>query len=519
MSQVKKYNILYIMSDDHASHAIGAYGGRLAGLDLTPNIDALAADGILFRNCFVTNAICTPSRACILTGQHSQTNGVLDLNGSLPTEKQYLPQELSKLGYETALVGKWHLHEEPNFDYYKVMADAHEQGSYYDPAYFEKGVTEYGDLHANPELATVKEVGHSSDINTDSSLDWLENKRDRDKPFFLMHHFKAPHDYFEYARRYEDFLADIDVPEPDNLYDQSTWGSIGTRGENDSLRRVIGTSVSRRHEIRNYVFNYFPEGGPEDDREATHQAYQHYLKRYLRCVKGIDDNLNRLFGYLKENDLWDNTIIVYTSDQGMMLGEHDLQDKRWMYEESANMPLIIRHPDMDKRGVETDMLVNNVDYAPTVLDFAKGETPSYMQGRSFAETVATGDEVEGWDSSVYYRYWMHMVHHDVPANFGIRTKRYKLMFYYGYHFDESQMGTPSTEWVGKCNKVVQTPAAWELYDLERDPDEDVNRYSDPEYKDIIAELKAEILKKRAELNEGDEKYPHLQAIIDAHWED
>lgn len=512
------YNILYIMSDDHASHAIGAYGGRLAGLNLTPNLDELAADGMLFKNCFVTNAICTPSRACILTGQHSQTNGVLDLDGTLPPEKQYLPQELKSLGYETALIGKWHLHGEPNFDYYKIMAEAHEQGSYHDPKYFEKGVTGYGDLHANPELKTVQHIGHSSDINTDLSLDWLENGRDKEKPFFLMHHFKAPHDYFDYAVRYEDFLADIDVPEPENLYDQSKWGSIGTRGEDDSLRHVIGTSVSRRHAVRNYALTYVDDAVTDED-EATHQAYQTYLKRYLRCVKGIDDNLNRLFGYLKESGLWDKTIIVYTSDQGMMLGEHDLQDKRWMYEESANMPLIIRHPDMDKRGVVNEMLVDNVDFAPTLLDFARGETLDYMQGNSFSDTVVSGSEIEDWDNSVYYRYWMHMVHHDVPANFGIRTRRYKLMFYYGYHYDESQMGTVSTTWKEKSNKVIPTPAAWEFYDLERDPDENVNRYSDPEYKSVIESLKQEILKKREELNEGDEKYPHLQAIIDEHWAD
>lgn len=518
MATEKKYNILYIMSDDHASHAIGAYGGRLSGLNLTPNLDALAADGVRFQNCFVTNAICTPSRACILTGQHSQTNGVLDLDGSLPTAKQYLPQEMRRLGYETAVIGKWHLHEEPNFDYYKVMAGAQEQGTYHDPVYFEKGVTEYGELHKNPDLKTVRHEGHSTDINADLSLDWLENGRDKEKPFFLMHHFKAPHDFFEYAERYESFLTDRDIPEPSNLYAQPYWGSIGTRGRNDELRHVIGTSVSRRHHVRNYV-KTFLEDAPSDEDQATHLAYQLYLKKYLRCVKGIDDNLNRLFEYLRKSGLWDNTIIVYTSDQGMMLGEHDLQDKRWMYEESANMPFIVRHPEMEKRGVVNEMLINNVDFAPTLLEFAGGQTPEYMQGRSFASTIEKGEEIDDWDNSVYHRYWMHMIHHDVPANFGVRTKRYKLIFYYGYHYDESKMNTESTVWEGNSNKVIPTPAAWEFYDLHRDPDENVNRYADAQYKEVIQELKQEILSKRDALNETDESYPHLQRIIDDHWND
>ena len=333
----KQPNIIYIMSDDHTTQAIGAYKSRLARLNPTPTLDQLAKEGMLFTNVFCTNSICTPSRATIVSGQYSQANGVLDLDGHLPAEKQYLPKEMKKLGYQTAIIGKWHLEDEPStFDYYKVLPG---QGKYFDPTFLEKGKGKWPNN-------VVKTTGHSTDIITDITLDYLA-KRDKTKPFFLMHHYKAPHDDFEFAPRYKDYLEDVEIPEPASLYSQPFFGSEATRGKNDSLVHYIGTSVSDRNPLRNYV-KFYKIDSTLPENEKTHLAYQEYLKRYLRCVKGVDDNLKRLFDYLKKEGLWENTIIVYTADQGMMLGEHDYQDKRWMYDEAMRMPFIMHCPSMIK---------------------------------------------------------------------------------------------------------------------------------------------------------------------------
>ncbi|WP_205959937.1 sulfatase family protein [Flammeovirga aprica] len=504
-AQKKQPNIIYIMSDDHAAHAIGAYGGRLSSLNPTPNLDKLADEGIRFSNAFCNNSICTPSRASIITGQYPQTNGVLDLDIRLEPEKQYLPKEMKKLGYSTAIIGKWHLHIEPTaFDYYKVLPG---QGKYFNPSFHEKGKGEW-------PKNKVKTEGHSSDVITDVTIEYLEN-RDKNKPFFLMHHYKAPHDFFEYAPRYEDYLADTEIPEPSSLYYQPNWGSEGTRGANDSLTNYIGTSVSDRHMYRNY--NKFFHEDSLKGQQSAHVAYQDYLKRYLRCVKGVDDNLGRLFDYLKKEGLWENTIIVYTADQGMMLGEHDLQDKRWIYEESMRMPFIVHYPKMIKEGKEADLLINNTDFAPTLIEMAGGKAPEYMQGRSFARTLK-GKEEKGWRTSTYYRYWMHIIHHYVPAHFGLRTKDYKLVFYYGKHYlPESEYA--KHYWAKQYYGIErETPHTWEFYDLKNDPEELHNRYDDPEYQDIIAKLKSELKQQREDLNETDENYPEIQAIVEKYWD-
>ncbi|MFC1763301.1 sulfatase [Planctomycetota bacterium] len=499
-------NILFIMSDDHAVPAIGAYGKRFARLNPTPTLDRLAKNGLLFDQCFCTNSICSPSRATILTGQYPQTNGVLILDIPLKPECQYLPIEMKKLGYQTAMIGKWHLHEEPNFDYYQVLPG---QGKYFDPTFRTKG---QGIWPKN----LVKTKGHSSDVITDLSLEWLKQRND-DKPFFLMHHYKAPHDWFEYAPRYENYLADTEIPEPTSLYNQPYFGSVATRGEKDSLRDKIGTSVSPRHNIRSYASQLKGLDHSLPVAERTHQAYQKYLKMYLRCVKGVDDNLARLFAYLKASGQWDNTIILYTGDQGMMFGEHDFQDKRWMYEESMQMPLIIHYPAWIKQGRRTNLLVNNTDFAPTLLEMAGGSVPSYMQGCSFLSELKGLTPID-WRTATYYRYWMHMIHHDVPAHFGLRTRDHKLIFFYGRHYDPALYGTKSMVWLEKSNLVEPTPAAWEFYDLKNDPEETVNRYGDPKYTQIIADMKIELKRQREQLNETDAKYPEIQAVIDTHWD-
>ncbi|TRX57602.1 sulfatase [Fulvivirga sp. M361] len=508
--QTTQPNIIFIMSDDHTSQAIGAYGGRLKRLNPTPNIDKLAANGIRFENAFCTNAICTPSRANIISGQYSQTNGVLDLDSHLDTDKQYLPQELKKLGYSTAMVGKWHLANEPiHFDYYKVLPG---QGKYFNPTFREKG---QGKWPTN----VVTSKGHSSDVITDVSIDYLK-KLDKTKPFFLMHHYKAPHDMFEYAPRYEDYLKDVEIPEPASMYNQPYFGSEGTRGKNDSLLSYIGTSVSPRNKQANSKSNYANLffGEINDPKLQTHLAYQKYLKDYLRCVKGVDDNLGRLFDYLKEAGLWENTVIIYTGDQGMMLGEHDYIDKRWMYDESMRMPFVMHCPNIINKNMVSDLLINNTDYAPTMIELAGGNTPDYMQGKSFINTLK-GKPEENWREATYYRYWMHVIHHYVPAHFGIRTKDHKLIFYYGKHYlpqEQFKEHYWATEYKGIEN---ETPHTWEFYDLKNDPEELHNRYNDPDFKEVIRQLQAELKKQRMELNETDRDYPFIQAIVDKHWED
>ncbi|WP_435313470.1 sulfatase family protein [Cellulophaga fucicola] len=528
-TEIKKPNIIYIMADDHTSQAFGIYGSRLASLNPTPNLDKIANEGIIFDNCFVTNSICTPSRATMITGQYSQANGVLDLEGHVPPERQYLPQEMKKLGYEAAVVGKWHLEDEPaTFDYYAVLPG---QGKYHDPEFIVQGDQEW-------PKNRIQTKGHSSDNITDLTIAWLKDKRNKDKPFFLMHHYKAPHDDFEYAPRYKDYLENTYIPEPASLYENGNNGSIATRGANDSLLRVIGSSVSKRNIVRGMGMriwsNEFTKiSNPEfnvsnaissdiSDKEYTHKTYQEYLKRYLRCVKGVDDNVARLVKFLKEEGLYDNTIIVYTGDQGFMLGEHDYIDKRWMYDESMRMPFFVRYPEKIKAGTRTDAIINNADFAPTLIDLAGGKAPKQMQGHSFKTILETGKEPKDWQQSTYYRYWMHMAHaHANPAHFGIRTKQYKLIFFYGKYWVDTK--DPNATWNKKSwgNKFeMDTPVAWEFYDLSKDPKEMNNAYNDPEYKDIIKELKQQLKEKRKSLNEEDgSKFPHIQKVIDEHWND
>ncbi|MFY0598192.1 MAG: sulfatase [Cyclobacteriaceae bacterium] len=506
----KKPNIIFIMSDDHTTQAFGTYGSRLASLNPTPTLDRLAENGVVFDNAYCTNSICTPSRATIMTGQYPQTNGVLDLDGRLNETKQFLPKEMKALGYETAMIGKWHLKEEPAaFDYYKVLES---QGDYFNPTFRVRGDEPWP---KNEE----KYTGHSSDVITDQTITWLKS-RSEDQPFFLMHHYKAPHDMFEYAPRYEDYLANVEIPEPESMYAQPNFGSEATRGKNDSLINQIGTSIGLRHPVRNYYDDFISNEVSDQltEDEAKHDAYQVYLKKYLRCVKGVDDNLARLLKHLEESGELENTIIIYTGDQGFMLGEHDYMDKRWMYEESMRMPFIVSYPKGIKPGRRSDLLINNSDYAPTMLALAGGRVPDYMQGKSFASLLTEEKEPENWREETYYRYWMHMMHHDNPAHFGIRTKDYKLIFYYGLPYDMEKIGTKSMPWKENSFTIEQTPAAWEFYDLSKDPKEVNNVYADPAYSEIIANLKVRLKETRNELKETDDQYPHIQEVINKYWD-
>ncbi|MEM7785488.1 MAG: sulfatase-like hydrolase/transferase, partial [Planctomycetota bacterium] len=417
-------NILFIMSDDHTAQAVGAYATLLKDLNPTPTIDELARDGIVFDNAFCTNGICTPSRACIITGQYNHVNGVFDLGGKILPKNQMLPIQMKKAGYQTAMIGKWHLKVEPNFDYYKVLPG---QGKYFDTVFRIQGDKPFG-------KNTVTYPGsHSTDVITDSTLDWFKNKRDPNKPFFVCHHYKAPHDYFESNPRYDDYLADVDIPEPDSLWEvPESFGSLATRGFEGELKPHIGTSIGRRNPRRSYARD-LPQKFPQEfkwvyddpnlsDDEIKRLSYQAYLKKYLRCVKGVDDNLKRLFDYLKSEGLYDNTLIIYTGDQGFWLGEKDYQDKRWAYDESQRMPLLVRYPPSIPAGIRSDAIIENVDFPAMMLDFAGIEIPESVQGKSFKSICETGKEPQDWKQAAYYRYWMHMAHHDNPGHVGIRTK-------------------------------------------------------------------------------------------------
>ncbi len=497
-------NILFIMSDDHTTQAIGAYAKLLKDLDPSPTIDTLAAEGICFDNAFCTNAICTPSRACIITGQYDHTNGVFDLNGKVEPADQALPIAMRNAGYQTAMIGKWHLQEEPNYDYYKVLPG---QGKYFDTDFIVQGDGPW------PKNTVVYSGSHSTDVITDAVLDWFKNHRDPNKPFFVSHHYKAPHDYFENHPRYDQYLADVEIPEPNTLWEKpETWGSIATRGHNDELIRHIGTSIGRRNPRRSYAedlpkefpgeFKFDYKDPNLSDDEIKHLAYQAYLKKYLRCVKGVDDNLKRLFDYLKRENLFDNTLIVYTGDQGFWLGEKDYQDKRWAYDPSERMPLIVRYPKTIKPGTRSDAIIENVDFPAMMLDYAGVEIPQRMQGRSFRDICEGLGEPNDWKQATYYRYWMHMAHHDNPGEMAIRTKTHKLIYFYGCDY----------------NGGDQTPPGWELYDLVSDPDELNNVYDDPDYSEIRDDLKSQFVKLRQKVGDDGSHFPKAELVVQEFWD-
>lgn len=489
-SAAAKPNVLFIMSDDHAAHAIGAYGGRLASLDPTPTLDRLAAGGVRFTNCFCSNSICTPSRATLMTGRYSHHNGVLTLDGTLPAAKQTLARRMGEAGYETAVIGKWHLRSEPAaFDYYYVLEG---QGKYFNPTFRVRGPKPWPENTMRPSDRSYDSV-HSSDAITDASIDWLQ-ERDTERPFFLMHHFKAPHDNFENAERYDWLYTDATIPEPASLRTDPAHGPSGAPR--------YGTSVSKRNGRRNMGMHMATPAGLPDERYTT-ETYQRYLKKYLRCVRGVDDNLGRLLGALRDLGQLDNTIVVYTSDQGFMLGEHDYIDKRWVYEESMRMPFIVSGPGVAPAGEAIDAMITNVDFMPTLLDLAGITDPEAdADGRSFAPLLrGEGAAYEPRDA-VYYRYWMHMTHHDVPAHCGIRTPEFKLVYFYG-----RPLGAPGA-------LEEPTPQHWEMYDLTADPEESRNLAGESAYRDDFERLARRLLELKQSVGDGDQIDTEIQKAIE-----
>ncbi len=498
-------NIVFIMSDDHATNAISSYGGRLADSFKTPNIDRLAKEGIRLNGMFAANSICTPSRASILTGQHSHTNGVRTLADTMDRDRNNLAKQLNKSGYQTAVIGKWHLKTEPSgFDYYNVLPG---QGLYYDPVLKEKGKP-----WKNAKQGGEVSPGYVTDVITDKSLEWMD-KRDQKKPFFLMIHHKAPHGLWLPAKRHKNLFTDVKIPEPKSLYERGTHGPTDAVIIDGKKGQQFGSSISRRIEGRSMVTRTTSKDWPTgqlkldsyDKNTVTSAAYQKYLKDYLRTVVAVDENVGRVLDYLDAKGLTDNTIVIYTSDQGMMLGEHDYYDKRWIYEESIQMPFLVRYPQKIPSGEVIDELYQNIDIAPTLLDYAKAKTPSEMQGISFASSMIDPANAKGRDA-IYYRYWMHMAHHFIPAHYGVRTKEHKLAFFYGLPLD------------AKGAMPAPTPPYWELYNLKKDPKEMHNLYGKAESEAITGKLKETLEKLKKQFSDTDEHYPELMKVRAKHWD-
>ncbi len=490
-------NILFMMADDHSTNAIKSYGSHLSGVVHTDNIDRLGREGTRLEACLCTNSICTPSRAAILTGKYSHKNGTYTLRDRFDGSQRHLAKLLGAAGYSTAMIGKWHLSSEPTgFDYYNVLPG---QGKYHNPHLREIGCWEGDDFK---KAKGTQHEGHATDVIAGLALDWL-SERDRDKPFFLMCHFKAPHGKWEYAKRFENLYDGVEIPEPATLWEDRSHRSKATRNR--------GSSISPRHKhgmVHRMEDAQWPTGTLRTrglpDKERTKAVYQKYLKDYLRCVAGVNENVGRILEYLDREGLTGNTIVVYTSDQGQFLGEHDFHDKRWMYEESLRMPFLIRYPEEIQKGTVNNDLILNVDFAPTFLDYAGVSIPSDMQGKSFRANVA-GETPGDWRQSAYYRYWLHLASHDNPSHYGVRTKDYKLIFFYGLPLDANGA------------RPRRSVPGWELYDLRKDPDETRNVYGDPSYAEATKELKRELLRLKAELGDDDEKYPELMEVRAKHW--
>ncbi|MFI3237064.1 MAG: sulfatase [Lachnospiraceae bacterium] len=488
-------NILYIMSDDHAANAISCYDSITASVFQTPNMDRVANEGCKMVDYCATNAICTPARATIMTGQYGRINGVRTLADVWdPTTGPNLAQLLTDSGYQSAMFGKWHLGCDPiGFNDYKYLSNGidgnGEQGVYQNPTFKESATGEI-----------VQHEGYVTDIITEMTSEWLA-ERDKEKPFFVMCHHKAPHDFWEYPIRHEHLFDGVEIPAPNSLFED--------RSHRSEASRDFGSSVTPRNPIRSLYEDFCapdyvtgPLVGTEDMtfEEKGHAAYQKYLKDYLRTVAGIDDSVGALLDQLEAEGTLDNTIVIYTSDQGMFLGEHDYQDKRWSFEESIRTPFLIRYPKEIPAGTVCEELMSNVDLAPTLLDYAGLTAPEEMQGMTCRKMIS-GMVQDEYHDGIYFRYWMHLAHrHDNPAHYGIRTKEYKLTFYYGLPLDAT----------GTLTKI--TPPGWELYDIKNDPLELHNIYNDEAYATVREDLRVMLMEAKAKYDDEDDQYEELVKV-------
>ncbi|VGO18824.1 Arylsulfatase [Pontiella sulfatireligans] len=449
VAEQKRSNILFIFSDDHASEAISAYGSWLKDYAKTPNIDRLAKEGMLFRNLCCNNSICSPSRASVMTGQYDHVNGVMKLGGAIKASSPWLSKELKKGGYQTWLVGKWHIKTKPQgFDDYRVVEG---QGTYFDPKYDGPG-------------GIKEEVkGYSSDKYTDKALDWLQD-RDRTKPFCMMLQFKAPHHPYDPAPRHMKLLEDVAVPEPPTLYEDIDASNSKLKRymlERTKFHMVLtpkskGGKKPKPNESFGYYIRHVEDMEPHEktnQRDCWRVAYQHMVKTYIRCITAVDENVGRMIDYLEDEGLMEETIIIYTADQGYWLGQHGFYDKRLILDESLKMPFLIRYPRMIKAGTENQDLCSNVDIAPTLLEMTDLPVPGKMQGRSMVPLLK-GSSPPDWRDAIWYNYV------DQPQHYGIRTKQFTLVHFHGS--DEI-----------------------EFYDNKRDPNQTRSVHDNPEYREII----------------------------------
>ena len=503
-------NIIYIMSDDHGYQAISAYGHRL---NRTPNIDRLASEGAIFSRACITNSLCAPSRAVMLTGKHSFVNGKVDNVQRFNWDQESFPKLLHAAGYQTALVGKIHLDGIPQgFDYSAVLPG---QGDYYNPEFI-----------VNGEKSQMS--GYVTHITTKLALDWLTN-RNKSKPFCLLYHQKAPHREWMPEPKYFREYIHKEFPEPASLFDDyngrgtaahtaemrifrdQNWSGdskiypevmdkLGLKDPINWGRNAFKNNVGRMDEQQRAAWDSvyrpmneeFEKAYPKmTEKEVAHWRYERYMQDYLACIQSVDDGVGEVLDYLDKNGLAENTIVVYTSDQGFYLGEHGWFDKRFMYEESFRTPLLMRYPKEIKAGTKIDKLVQNLDFAPTFLDYAGVRVPSDIQGESFRKLVS--GQTNQWRDAVYYTYYEYPSIHMVKRHYGIATERYKLIHFY-YDIDE-----------------------WELYDLAKDPNEMKNVYNDPAYVEVQKDMLTRLDKLREKYGDSDannQKYleSYLKAI-------
>jgi len=473
-------NILFIFSDDHATQAVSAYGSRLKDVAPTPHLDSLAKEGMLFKRCMVTNSICGPSRATILTGKYSHLNGfMVNEKTKFDGSQQTFPKLLRGAGYQTAVIGKWHLGSEPTgFDYWEVLPG---QGAYYNPDF-------------KTPKGRIRVEGYCTEVVTDKAIGWLKEKRDKSKPFMLMMQHKAPHRDWSPAIKYLNAFDDVTIPEPDTLFD--SYENRGRAAKDQDMTIHVTMQMASDLKVKQFdragrlarklkrmtpeqlkawdaayepknakLFKDKPQG-----KDLIRWKYQRYLKDYLRCIKSVDESVGRVLKFLKENDLEKNTIVIYSSDQGFYLGEHGWFDKRFMYDESYRTPLLVKWPGTVKPGSVNSQLVSNLDFAQTFLDIAGVEQPKDMQGASLVP-IFKGEKPADWRKTHYYHYYEYPGWHMVHRHEGVYDGRYKLMYF--YDIDE-----------------------WELYDLNTDPKEMKNQYKNPEFASEVARLKEELQKLR-----------------------
>jgi arylsulfatase A-like enzyme len=477
-------NIIFIFSDDHAYQAIGAYNDRFAQFNPTPNIDRLAKNGMRFDKCYVTNSICGPSRATILTGKYSHLNGFYKNGMTFNGSQQTFPKLLRKTGYQTAIIGKWHLGGRPTgFDYYEILRG---QGKYFNPDFLTKN-------------GLIKFTGYTTDIITEHALNWLKTKRDKSKPFMLMLQHKAPHRNWQPAPKYYSLYKDVQFPEPKTLFDDYSTRGTAVHEQDMMIKKTMSPSDLKLTPPNNLTKEQLEKWhkGYDKENNAFRKAklkgkdlirwkYQRYVRSYLRCVKSVDDSVGEVLNYLKESGLDKNTIVIYSSDQGFFLGEHGWFDKRFMFEETLRTPFIISWPGVTKPGSVNDKdIISNLDFAETFLDIADAKLPTDMQGASLVP-ILKGATPNDWRKTFYYHYYGYPDWHLVRKHEGVTDGKYKLIRYY-------------------------TLGEEEFYDLSKDKNEVKNEINNPEYATAIERMREKLLNERKVLRvptdkELDEKF-------------